>query len=495
MENPQACTAVEFKRLRLVWAVLVGTLLAAPALSQGSVPALRGVYHGASSASNCLASGQAEVTLSIASQVNDNFSGQAYNSGGGATVFLSGTVDSSGLLQGTYDYDVPQIGGGTFIGSGTFTGQFDGSVTPKTLDIAFTGMITLSTPHVYVHCGETITLSASLLTASGTSADLSITGSASPDPVASGNTITYALTVRNAGPNDATATLAVNPPPAGATIVGATSSQGGCTATPGGAACSLGTVPNGGTATITVTATVFAPAGSTVVESPSVSSNVFDPNLSNNGTTTSTPVKGGAVVELAFNQSQTTEADPTPAPSGVQVQPAGPLGTPSSASGPTSPAASCNLVGLNVYKSDQPNVQPIPANLFSTLAAGALAATVPVAPSGSSYILTNVWECETTVIESGISNEVDVPPGPAITSLKATGKLKIFGSGFSGTVHVFVDGVGFVKAATLTSGTLIVQKGPLTDGTLISNIGKGKSVLITVEDGSGGFASLTFERP
>jgi hypothetical protein len=98
-------------------------------------------------------------------------------------------------------------------------------------------------------------------------------------------------------------------------------------------------------------------------------------------------------------------------------------------------------------------------------------------------------------MESGVSNEADVPPGPTITGLKVTGKLKVLGSGFAGQVQVFVDGVGFVKAAAVPDSTLVIQKGPLTDGTAISDIGTAKPVLITVKNGDGGFASFTFKRP
>jgi uncharacterized repeat protein (TIGR01451 family) len=334
--------------------------------------------------------------------------------------------------------------------------------------------------------------------------------------VATGKTITYKLTVANAGPNDATSTLAVNPAPIGISILNATSNQGVCSATPGAANCSLGTVPKGGTVSITITADVFAPPGSTLVSSPSVSSNVFDPNLSNNTTNISTPVVGGALAKLQWNQQQSTGGSSTPAPTGLQIQPSGAssptsesvsssafaarsstdstVPSPSRSSG-IAPMDSCSLINVNVYKSDQPNVQPIHANLCSRLAADALEAIVPIAPSGSSYIVTNLWQCGTATMESSVSNEVDVPPGPTIAGLKAMAKLKILGSGFSGPVQVFVDGVEFVKAAVLADSTLLIQKGPLIDGTAISDIGTSKSVLITVKNGDGGFASFTFKRP
>jgi uncharacterized repeat protein (TIGR01451 family) len=477
--------------------------VAPTAHAQGSIPALRGVYQGSGSTMNCVAGGQAHVTVSITSQVNANFNGQAAaTDGAGATVFLSGTVDSAGNLQGTYEYSV-----GDTSGQGTFTGKFDPTVVPKTLHLDLTGTITA----LPLSCGEKITIDAVLLTAGGASADLSITGSVSPTPAATGKSITYSLTVANAGPNDATATLAVNPAPVGAFVVNATSSQGVCSATPGNASCSLGTVPKGGSVSITVTANVYAPPGSTLVSSPSVSSNVFDSNLSNNTTSISTPVVGGALAKLKWNQQQSAGGSSTPAPTGLQVQPGGlssttseswlsssqSVGAGATGSAPRSaitPMDSCSLSNVNVYKSDQANVQPVQANLFSRVAGNALETVVPIAPNGSSYVITNLFQCGTSTIESAVSNEVDVPPGPVIAGLKVTGKLKILGSGFSGQVQVFIDGVAFVKAAVVVDSTLLIQKGPLTDGTAIADIGTANSVLVTVKNGDGGFASFVFKR-
>jgi uncharacterized repeat protein (TIGR01451 family) len=479
--------------LMSIWVVL---LIGAPeslAQQQGSIPALRGVYFGpVTYTAICASSLQGEGFLTITNQVNDNFSGQTdILTGVGGPMSFSGTVDSTGALQGTFEFSGIDISG-----SGTFTGQYDGSVIPKTLNLTFTGTLLVGAGSAT--CGLSITFSGMLQTASGgPSADLSITGSASPTPVATGNRITYSLTVANAGPNDATSTLVVNNAPAGTSIVAATSSQGQCVTTPGNASCSLGTVPKGATPLITITADVFQPGGSTVVDSPNVSSNTFDPDLSNNSTTITTAVAGGGLVRLSWNQQQSLGGGSTPAPSNLQANPAAAQSSSNSAESAAAiiaPDDTCTLTGVNVYKSAQPNVQATPANLFSKTPPGSLQANVPVAPAGSSFVVTNLWTCGTAAIESALSNEVDVPPGPTITGIKVTGKLKILGSGFSGQVQIFVDGVGFAKAAALADSTLLIQKGPLTDGTSISDIGTAASVLITVKNGDGGFATFKFKR-
>jgi uncharacterized repeat protein (TIGR01451 family) len=181
--------------------------------------------------------------------------------------------------------------------------------------------------------------------------------------VAAGNSITYTLTVSNAGPNDAIAALVVNPAPLGTSIVAATSSQGACSTTPGSVSCSLGTVPNGGTATIAITANVFEPGGSTLVDSPNVSSATFDPNLSNNSTTINTPVVGGAIIKLVWDEPTATASDPTPAPQNLRVELAG-SPTTDLASKLIVPQDACTLSAVNVYKSDSAPVLPIPSNLW-----------------------------------------------------------------------------------------------------------------------------------
>jgi hypothetical protein len=96
--------------LPVLSAALAVGLGARAAHAQGSIPALRGVYQGSGSDMNCLGAGTEEVTVTITNQVNDNFNGQAQDPGG-RTIFLSGTVDSSGHLQGTYDYSLGFISG------------------------------------------------------------------------------------------------------------------------------------------------------------------------------------------------------------------------------------------------------------------------------------------------------------------------------------------------------------------------------------------------
>jgi len=114
-------------------------------------------------------------------------------------------------------------------------------------------------------------------------ADLSITKTG-PATAQSGGTITYTLSVSNAGPFDAHNVTVDDPLPAGETLVSATPSQGSCSGT---VTCQLGTVANGGAATISIVASVSASCGSTLTNTATVSGDEPDPDTSNNSSTSS----------------------------------------------------------------------------------------------------------------------------------------------------------------------------------------------------------------
>lgn len=84
-------------------------------------------------------------------------------------------------------------------------------------------------------------------------ADVSITKTASPDPVSVGGTLVYTIKVANAGPSPATGVVVTDPLPANVAYVSSTASQGGCSQASGVVTCNLGALANGGSATVTVT--------------------------------------------------------------------------------------------------------------------------------------------------------------------------------------------------------------------------------------------------
>jgi uncharacterized repeat protein (TIGR01451 family) len=131
------------------------------------------------------------------------------------------------------------------------------------------------------------------------SADLSITKSTTAQSAPNGSTISYLLTVTNAGPSPATSVVVSDDLPTGLQLISATPSQGSCTQTDP-VSCTLGTLASGASATITIQAQVTATSGS-ISNTATVSAAESDPNGANNSATTSplaVPPGGGAPVTI-----------------------------------------------------------------------------------------------------------------------------------------------------------------------------------------------------
>lgn len=127
------------------------------------------------------------------------------------------------------------------------------------------------------------------------SADLSITKTASPNPVLAGNNVTYTITVANAGPSTAQNVVVTDNLPVQLTNVSVTSAGNTCNAgVPGSLplTCNMGSIANGASEQITVVATVkpSTPNGTILFNNGSVSSDTSDPDNSNNAASVSTTV-------------------------------------------------------------------------------------------------------------------------------------------------------------------------------------------------------------
>ncbi len=125
----------------------------------------------------------------------------------------------------------------------------------------------------------------------GAGADLSITKTG-PSTVPSGGNIQYTITVSNAGPDSASNTTVTDTLPAGVTFVSATPSQGSCSGTTT-VTCTLGTLTNGASATITLVVHVVATSG-TIVNTATVDSTEDDPTPAN-ATATATVAVGATI--------------------------------------------------------------------------------------------------------------------------------------------------------------------------------------------------------
>jgi len=121
-----------------------------------------------------------------------------------------------------------------------------------------------------------------------TVADLSLSMVASQEPVPMGATFTYTIVTANHGPAQATGVTVTDSLPAGLTFVSATPTQGSCTGTTN-VSCTLGTLDDGGSASIALVVTKTV--GGAISNTASVTATEGDPYMLNNtnGETT-TPV-------------------------------------------------------------------------------------------------------------------------------------------------------------------------------------------------------------
>jgi uncharacterized repeat protein (TIGR01451 family) len=124
-------------------------------------------------------------------------------------------------------------------------------------------------------------------------ANLSITKTDAPDPVTPGGTLTYTITVTNNGPDTAQNITVTDSLPSGLTFASCTATGGLCNNTGNNVTATYGSLANGASATITLSATVSNSAsdGSTISNTATISSDTFDPNTGNNTATATTSVQ------------------------------------------------------------------------------------------------------------------------------------------------------------------------------------------------------------
>ena len=140
-------------------------------------------------------------------------------------------------------------------------------------------------------------------------ADLSLTKAASNTSPSVDDEVDYTLTASNAGPNDATGVTISDPLPAGMDFIDATP---GCDNENGTVTCNVGTVPSGGSASVTIrTHTSSAVAGMSVTNLATVSSDDLDPNPANNQASATINVQ--PFIDLALTK---VASNPAPAAGG-----------------------------------------------------------------------------------------------------------------------------------------------------------------------------------
>ena len=150
------------------------------------------------------------------------------------------------------------------------------------------------------------------------SADISVTNAASPNPVAAGSNITYTEIVTNNGPSAGDNATLVATIPANTTFVSMTAPSGWtCTTGSSNVVCSIVSLVGGTSATFSLIVKVNAGTanGTVITETASVSSAANDPNSANNTATVSTVVGTTAGGELTVTNS----ASPNPVIAGNKI--------------------------------------------------------------------------------------------------------------------------------------------------------------------------------
>jgi uncharacterized repeat protein (TIGR01451 family) len=137
--------------------------------------------------------------------------------------------------------------------------------------------------------GRDQTVSTSVSTQVVVSADLSITKSDAPDPVATGGNITYTIGVTNAGPSNAASVTLSDTIPSATTFVSLVPAAGWSCSGTSTITCSIASMAPGSASFHLTVATGLSAAGTTVSNTATVSSS-SDANTANNSATASTTV-------------------------------------------------------------------------------------------------------------------------------------------------------------------------------------------------------------
>ncbi len=136
---------------------------------------------------------------------------------------------------------------------------------------------------------------------------LVIQKSAVPDPAVTGADLLYTIQVVNLGPSDADGVTVADLLPLGFTPSVIASSQGACTALP----CTLGVLPPGATAAVSIRGKVSPTQGGALVNTASVTATTPLTDIVRSTTTITTPVTASADLQLILQSTPTALAGMT----------------------------------------------------------------------------------------------------------------------------------------------------------------------------------------
>lgn len=290
-------------------------------------------------------------------------------------------------------------------------------------------------------------------------ADLAITKTDSPDPVAVGGTLTYTLAVENLGPNNATGVTVTDTLPSSVTFVSATSADATCTNTGRLVTCDVGTLASGDTVIITIT--VMPQQDGNITNSAAVSGDQSDPVPGNNTASEETQVGAGAAEQVDLSIVKSDSPDPVDVGATLTYTLAVANAGPDTATGvtvtdslpasvtyqsATTPDGSCSVSG-----------QVVTCDLDPIAAMGSATITITVTPQQEGQI-TNVAtvssdESDTAPGDNGDTEETQVGEGPtamADVSLVKTASPDPVAVGSILTYTLNIDNEGPNQATNVT---------------------------------------------
>ncbi len=157
---------------------------------------------------------------------------------------------------------------------------------------------------------DTGTNLSSVTTNVGPSIDLSTTAAVNRPTANVGDQLTYTFVVSNAGPSTATGATFTQLLPANTTFVSASATQGGCSVAGSTLSCAVGSIPSGGSVTVTVRATAdLASAGTTINARGTAAASQPDRDPSND----QSPIVSTAIGQAADLQVSVTADRPSAA--------------------------------------------------------------------------------------------------------------------------------------------------------------------------------------
>ncbi|MCU0294298.1 MAG: S8 family serine peptidase, partial [Thermoanaerobaculaceae bacterium] len=238
--------------------------------------------------------------------------------------------------------------------------------------------------------------------ASVSMADVALSMTDTPDPVGSGQQLTYGLFVTNAGPVTATNVVVTTTLAAGLTFVSASPS---CSHTAGVVTCTFGSVAKGGfpQASIVVTTGSTGP----ILTTATVTGSLYDPNSGNNQGFASTALGSGANLALTTTEPYDPALVGAPFTYTLTASNLGPSGVTAASIVDTLPAAStfvtaspgCNHVSgtvtcavgaLAAGGSSQVTITIIPTGSLSNTATVSSEVTDPVTTNNTASVSTSV---------------------------------------------------------------------------------------------------------